>query len=122
MVTQKTGHSRALWSRGPRYAKVEDVMGAGSQPRSLVPQIADLARLALTDDEEKRLSLEFQRIVEYVDQVQKVQAPAEPLTATISGVRQVLRDDAVTSSPLADALLHCSPETEQRHVRVPPVL
>ena len=97
-------------------------MAAGSQPRALVPRIATLARLALTDDEEKRLSVEFPKIVEYVGRVHAVQASAEPLMTTISGVRQVLREDAVTPSPLADALLQCSPETEQRHVRVPPAL
>lgn len=93
-----------------------------AETRSLVVRMADLAKLALAENEEKRLISEFQRIVEYVSQVQEVEAPVAPFTATISGVRHVLRDDTVTPSFLADALLQCAPETERRHVRVPPVL
>lgn len=90
--------------------------------RALVSHVASLARLALTDEEERRLSEEFQRIVDYVGRVREVRAAVERFSATISGVRQVLRDDTVEPSVLADALLRSSPETEKRHVRVPPAL
>lgn len=82
--------------------------------------MAGLAKLALTEDEEKRLASEFQRIAAYVSRVQEIQAPVAPLLTTISGVQHVLRDDMVAPSSLADALLQCAPEAERRHVRVPP--
>ncbi|TSC64571.1 MAG: glutamyl-tRNA(Gln) and/or aspartyl-tRNA(Asn) amidotransferase subunit C [Parcubacteria group bacterium Gr01-1014_106] len=90
--------------------------------RTLVPRIADLARLALTVEEEKRLAKEFEDILSYVSQVQEVDASEEPLTTTISGVQHVLRNDVAASSSLTEELLACAPDVEKRSVRVPPIL
>lgn len=97
-------------------------MATNLSPRSLLLRVAELARLALTAEEEARLAKEFNAILTYVSQVQEVEASGEPLTTTISGVRHVLREDVAASSSLTDELLHCAPETEKRFVRVPPVL
>lgn len=97
-------------------------MATHPSPRSLLPRVAELARLALTPEEGQRLSKEFEEMLAYVGQVQEVDASEEPLTTTISGVRHVLREDVAASSSLTDELLRCAPETDKRFVRVPPIL
>ncbi|MDP3685757.1 MAG: Asp-tRNA(Asn)/Glu-tRNA(Gln) amidotransferase subunit GatC [bacterium] len=97
-------------------------MSVTDSPRARVSYLAELARLELTKEEEKRLAREFETLVEFMGHVQDVEASADPITATISGVRHVLRDDVVVPSTLAEELLRCAPETERRHIRVPLVL
>jgi aspartyl-tRNA(Asn)/glutamyl-tRNA(Gln) amidotransferase subunit C len=86
-----------------------------------VAQLADLARLRVTEDEVQRYEREFTDILGFVAHIEKVPAAARPLRATISGVSHVLRDDVVVPSDLADALLACAPEKRGRQVRVPGV-
>ncbi len=87
----------------------------------LVPHLARLARIALTPEEAQRYAKEFQEIVAYVEQVGEVPVTAAPLTATITGVAHVVREDAIVPSSLADALVQTAPESERRMVRVPPI-
>lgn len=93
-----------------------------THPAALVTHLAHLARLGLTPEQAERYPKEFREIVDYVGQVERVRADARPLTATISGVRHVLREDRAEPSILADELLRTVPQTEGRSVRVPPVL
>lgn len=92
----------------------------GGQSERIV-HLAHLARLTLTAAEEQRLEHEFRDILSYVDQVQRVQATLRPLTATITGVRHVVREDVVTPSTLASALLLQAPDAVGGCIRVPPV-
>ena len=96
-------------------------MSQSQHPGSLVSHLAHLARLKLTPEEEGRLGLEFRAIVAFVDQVERVQATLQPLTATITGVRHVVREDTVVPSTLAGPLLSQAPEITDGCVRVPPV-
>lgn len=88
----------------------------------LVGRLARLARIGLTQDEEDRYAKEFQAIVAFVGQVEKVQAELPLLQATISGVTHVVRSDTPEPSVLADVLLKQVPETQKRFVKVPPIL
>lgn len=87
-----------------------------------VHELARLARLEITAAEEPRYEKDFQDILAYVGQVEGVQAELPPLTATITGVRHVLREDRAGSSDLAAKLLACAPDHKGGFVRVPPVL
>lgn len=93
-----------------------------TQNSELVTHLARLGRLGLTPEQTERYQKEFRAIVDYVGQVERVRADPHPLTATISGVRHVLREDRAEPSILADELLRSVPQTEGRSVRVPPVL
>lgn len=83
--------------------------------------LAQLAHLALTKEEEARYRREFQEIVAYVGQVELVEASLRPLTATVTGVRSVLREDRVESSALGPALLKHAPAVQDGCVRVPAI-
>lgn len=86
-----------------------------------IEHLAHLARLKLTRAEEQRLERELQEIIVYVDQVERVQATPQPLLATITGVRHVVREDTVVPSTLAGALCTQAPDAAQGYVRVPPI-
>lgn len=87
-----------------------------------VAHLADLARLDLRADERARYEKEFRDIVAFVGRIASVEARDLPVTATISGVRQVLREDRAAPSDLSDALLACAPDRRGRFIRVPKIL
>lgn len=87
-----------------------------------VEALAQLACLAFTPEEKERYAKEFPEIVAYVGKVQEVLGSNRPLTSTITGVRHIVREDAVVSSDLADVLLQQAPSVERGQVKVPVVL
>jgi aspartyl-tRNA(Asn)/glutamyl-tRNA(Gln) amidotransferase subunit C len=86
-----------------------------------VAHLSDLARLAVSDEELPRYEREFQDILSYVSKISSVPVTAVPAATTVSGVKHVLREDAVAPSVFADALLAAAPERRGRLVRVPAV-
>ena len=86
-----------------------------------VALLAQLNRLALTPVEEERFGKDFQDIVAFVGQLAERTAEAPESTGTISGVQNVLRDDVVTPSAEADALVRAAPDAVDYLVRVPPL-
>lgn len=88
----------------------------------LVKRLARLARIGLTKDEEARYTSEFQAIVEFVSQVERVQAEPSSLKATVTGVRHVVRGDTSEPSALADLLLDQAPDTRTGFLKVPAIL
>lgn len=84
--------------------------------------MANLARLEIADAEVAQQERDFRDILAYVAKIEQVPATGQPLTATISGVRHVVREDVATPSTLADALLAVAPERRERFIRVPVIL
>jgi len=88
----------------------------------LIRHLATLSRMELTEDEEVRYAREIDEIVKFVGKISDVKVSPKPLTATISGVSHVVREDVSAESDLADALLDVVPKKEGRMVRVPKIL
>lgn len=97
-------------------------METGKEQQGIVPHLADLARLELSKEEEQRYERDLGEIVNYVGKISNVQASPQPLTATISGVSQVMREDLVDQSILADQLIDLAPTKKDRLVLVPKIL
>lgn len=88
----------------------------------LVRRLAQLARIGLSAAEEKKYAQQFKDILRFVGEVENVRTGSlPPLTSTITGVQQVLREDAVVPSTLADTLLRAAPDAAQRMVKVPAI-
>jgi aspartyl-tRNA(Asn)/glutamyl-tRNA(Gln) amidotransferase subunit C len=64
-----------------------------------VKHIAELANLALTEEQAKRYQEQLSAILEYADQIQAVDTDDISPTATVSPLRSVMRDD-VAGEPL----------------------
>jgi aspartyl-tRNA(Asn)/glutamyl-tRNA(Gln) amidotransferase subunit C len=87
-----------------------------------VEHVADLARLALTEEEKERFREQLSSILSYAARLQQLDTRAIPPTATVLPLQNVLREDEVRPSlPREDALAN-APEVEDAHFRVPIVL
>jgi len=85
-----------------------------------VMKIAGLAHLSLDPAESEKLGSQVASILEYVDKLREVDASGVEPTAHVTGVSNVLRDDAVRDCPrdVRDALLEAAPAREGDYLKV----
>ena len=79
-----------------------------------VEHIALLARLKITDEEVEKFSHQLSQILEYVEQLQQVNTDGVELTAQVTGLENILRDDVVDQCDggTIKKTLALAPETE----------
>jgi aspartyl-tRNA(Asn)/glutamyl-tRNA(Gln) amidotransferase subunit C len=87
-----------------------------------VEHVANLARLALTQEEKELFREQLSSILEHAERLQGVDTDAIPPTATVLPLENVLRDDAVEPSLPRDEALANAPASEDGYFRVPAVL
>ena len=94
---------------------------------ALVRKVADLARLALTDDEVRLYANQMKITLGYVDQIAKVAIPEgmEPMYHPLE-VETPMRADTVVPSPKSPdgkpKMIAPAPETVYEGFKVPPIL
>ena len=87
-----------------------------------VRHIANLARIAMSDEELDRLLPELNNILGWVEQLGEVDTDGvEPLTAVIDQKLR-LRDDEVTEGDRRDEILANAPDAEHGFFAVPKVI
>jgi aspartyl-tRNA(Asn)/glutamyl-tRNA(Gln) amidotransferase subunit C len=89
---------------------------------SEVEHIAELARLALTDDEKALFREQLSAILDYAAILQKVDTSSIPPTATVLPLRNVMRDDAIQPSMPVEDVLANAPAAEDGYFRVTAIL
>lgn len=90
--------------------------------RKDVEHVAELARLALTEEEIKLYTEQIKRILDYVKKLSEVNTAGVPPTTHTVPLRRVMRQDTVKESlPLEDALRN-SPEKANGCFRVPKIV
>ncbi|MFN2290104.1 MAG: Asp-tRNA(Asn)/Glu-tRNA(Gln) amidotransferase subunit GatC [Anaerolineae bacterium] len=90
--------------------------------REQVEHVADLARLALTDEEKERFSEQLSSILEYAERLQALDTGDIPPTASVLPLENVLREDKVRPSlPHEDAMQN-APAQRDGYFEVPVVL
>ena len=87
-----------------------------------VEQVAQLARLALSDEEKQRLTEQLNAILTYMEQLGEVPTEGVQPTAHVLDLVNVLRDDTVRQTLSADAALANAPETVQHFFVVPRIV
>lgn len=87
--------------------------------REEVARVAALAELAVTDDELPRLAEQFNRIVDFVAQLESVPVPAEAPSPVAGPPEARLRSDVVSRVPLARPPAHMAPEFADGFFLVP---
>jgi aspartyl-tRNA(Asn)/glutamyl-tRNA(Gln) amidotransferase subunit C len=88
--------------------------------RDQVLHVAELARLALTEDEVERLGEQLNAILDAVSKVSELDlSDVEPTSHPLDLVNVWREDDPRPSLPL-DVALANAPEDEDGHFRVPP--
>lgn len=90
--------------------------------REDVRRVAVLARLSLTPDEEERLTEQLDKILQYVEKLERLDTTGvEPLAHAVDIVN-AFRDDRVTRSPDPEALLANAPARENTFFKVPKII
>jgi aspartyl-tRNA(Asn)/glutamyl-tRNA(Gln) amidotransferase subunit C len=87
-----------------------------------VEHIADLARLALTEEEKARYREQLSAILDYAARLQALDTTNIPPTSSVLPPHSVLRPDRPRPGLSSKDLLRNAPQTEQDQFRVPPVL
>ena len=98
-----------------------------SVSREQVAKVASLARIAMSEEELDRMAPEFNKIIEWVEQLGEVDtSQVEPMTAVIPQKLR-LREDMVDADPLTgggrrDDVLANAPAAEHGFFGVPKVI
>jgi aspartyl-tRNA(Asn)/glutamyl-tRNA(Gln) amidotransferase subunit C len=90
--------------------------------REEVHRVALLARLDFSPEEENLLTLQLDKILEYMETLNSVDtANVEPLAHALDVVN-AFREDHVTNKPNSEALLSNAPEREKTFFKVPKII
>jgi aspartyl-tRNA(Asn)/glutamyl-tRNA(Gln) amidotransferase subunit C len=87
-----------------------------------VRYVAELARLALSDDEQARMLHQLSSILESMEILNEVDTSAIPPTAQVIEARTVMRPDVVRPSLPREVALRNAPASEEGYFRVDAVL
>jgi aspartyl-tRNA(Asn)/glutamyl-tRNA(Gln) amidotransferase subunit C len=94
--------------------------------RDEVQKIAQLARLHFSEEELAKFTIQFQRILDYIEQLKQVNIenvePTSHVSLTEDFEKHVLRDDEVKPSLTVEESLANAPDPGSGHFRVPKVL
>ena len=90
--------------------------------RQEVEHIAELAKLALADEEIELYREQLSAILEHADRLQELDTAAIPPTATVLPLRNVMRDDEPGPSFPREDILANAPDSTEGCFRVPTIL
>jgi aspartyl-tRNA(Asn)/glutamyl-tRNA(Gln) amidotransferase subunit C len=91
--------------------------------REDVLKLAKLSRLELNDDEVKQFSDEISKILNYVEQLQKVEAKGLDPTFQVTGLKNVSRPDKIEDYGVSSAdLLKNVPKVKNGQIKVKRIL
>ena len=89
---------------------------------STVKKIANLARIAISDDDAERIAPELDNILGWIEQLGEVDtSDVEPMTAVIPNATR-LRDDVITEGGIRTLLMQNAPDAEHGFFTVPKVI
>ena len=87
-----------------------------------VAHIAELARLALTEEEIQLYQEQLSAVLEYAERLQAVDTDAIPPTATVLPMRNVMRADEPRPSMAREDILANAPQAKEGRFQVQAVL
>jgi aspartyl-tRNA(Asn)/glutamyl-tRNA(Gln) amidotransferase subunit C len=90
--------------------------------KETVKHVAKLARLAVSDNEVESLTHQMGSILEYVEQLNKVDTSSVEPTAFMAPMHDPLRDDVKKDSLAPKDLLANGPSVKKGHFAVPKVI
>jgi aspartyl-tRNA(Asn)/glutamyl-tRNA(Gln) amidotransferase subunit C len=93
-----------------------------SLDRSTVEKVAQLAKLAIDEDDKDRLAAELNAIIGFVEQLSELDTEGvEPMTSVVQA-NSPLRADVVNDGNIPDKVLANAPERVQDFYAVPKVI
>lgn len=90
--------------------------------RQQVEHIAELAKLALTDEEKERYRLQLSAILDYADMLQQLDLDGVPPMSHAADLTNITREDEPAESYPRDEVLANVPDRQGGFIRVRPIL
>ena len=87
-----------------------------------VRKVAHLARLELNEDEINNHVEQLEKILEYINQLEKIDTDDVPCTMRAIEVINVFRKDENKNSDCIDELLELGPSREDKYFKVPKII
>ncbi len=87
-----------------------------------VEHVARLARLGLTEDEKKLFGEQLSAILDYADNLKKLDTGSVPPTAHAVAMSNVYREDKAVPCPDVDAIMANAPDEAEHMFRVPRII
>ncbi len=87
-----------------------------------VKKVAHLARLELNEHEINNHSKQLEKILLYIDQLEKIDTDNVPCTTRAIEVVNVVRKDENKNSDCTEEILELSPSREDNYFKVPKIL
>jgi aspartyl-tRNA(Asn)/glutamyl-tRNA(Gln) amidotransferase subunit C len=87
-----------------------------------VEHIAELAKLALTDEEKERYRLQLSAILDYADMLQRLDLDGVPPMSHAVALTNITRPDEPAPSSPRDEILANAPDHKDGLIRVRPIL
>lgn len=87
-----------------------------------VERIAKLARLKFTEPEKQKMQTEMSAILDYVDQLKKIEGKSSELSDIDPDAVNLMRDDVAEQTIPAEDFLRHAPAREGNYVKVKNVL
>lgn len=87
-----------------------------------VKHVANLARLALSEEEKEAFTTQLDKILEYADKVKELNTEFVSPTAHPLAIRNVFREDKVRPSLPVEDVLSNAPEREGNYFKVPRIV
>ena len=87
-----------------------------------VRKVAHLARLELTEAEEKTFTSQLGDILDYVEQLKELDTDDVKPTARAIDVSNVTRTDTLETWKNKEAILNCAPDKEGEFFKVPKIM
>lgn len=89
------------------------------RPTMAVRQVAELAKLALSPEEEERMGRELEAVLDFAQALSSLDTQDVPMTAHVIPMENVFREDVPAPSMDREALLACAPARTRECVAVP---
>ena len=87
-----------------------------------VKKVAHLARLELNENEINQHAKQLEKILEYINQLEKIDTDDVPCTTRAIEVFNVFRKDENKNSNCIDQLLELGPSREDKYFKVPKII
>jgi len=87
-----------------------------------VKKVAELARLKLDNNEVKHHAKQIEKILDYINQLEKIDTKGVPSTTRAIEVINVLRSDANNKFENREELLNLAPDRENDFFKVPKII
>ena len=87
-----------------------------------VKKVADLARIDLNEEETEYHAVQLEKILDYINQLEKINTDEIPCTTRAIEVINVTRDDIKKDCENKDEILDLAPSREENFFKVPKIL